>query len=85
MSRRCCRCAPQNAATAAAGGRTAAEAGPAASLSEQLDAVAEIDPAALVAAIAAADRAGHAASPWQPVAADPARWLRHYVQAVRRA
>jgi len=59
--------------------------GPAASLSEQLDAVAEIDPAALVAAIAAADRAGHAASPWQPVAADPARWLRHYVQAVRRA
>ena len=54
-------------------------------MGEALEAVAEIDPQTLAAAIAAADRAGHPASPWQPVAADPAGWLRAYVHAVRRA
>jgi DNA-binding transcriptional ArsR family regulator len=56
-----------------------------ASLEEQLEAVAAVDPEALALGIRAAARAGHPVGPWRPVASDPARWLRAYSQALRRA
>ena len=58
---------------------------PGGSLDEHLEAVAAVDPAALARSVEVALRAGHAAGPWRPVAADPARWLRTYVTALRRA
>ena len=58
---------------------------PGASMAEHLDAVAAVDPDELAGNIEAALRAGHAAGPWRRVAADPARWLRTYVTALRRA
>ena len=58
---------------------------PGASMAEHLEAVAAVDPDRLAGNIEAAIRAGHAAGPWRPVAADPARWLRTYVTALRRA
>ena len=58
---------------------------PGGSMAEHLDAVAAVDPAVLAGNIETALAAGHAAGPWRPVAADPARWLRTYVTALRRA
>jgi DNA-binding transcriptional ArsR family regulator len=58
---------------------------PGASLDEHLDAVAAVDPEELAGNIDAALRAGHPAGPWRGVAADPTRWLRTYVNALRRA
>jgi DNA-binding transcriptional ArsR family regulator len=58
---------------------------PGGSMAEHLEAVAAVDPDVLASNIEAALRAGHAAGPWRPVAADPARWLRTYVTALRRA
>jgi DNA-binding transcriptional ArsR family regulator len=58
---------------------------PSASLEEQLEAVAEVDPDVLAGGIVAAGRAGHPTGPFEPVGRDPAPWLRHYVTAVRRA
>lgn len=55
------------------------------SMAEQLEAVAEVDPQALARGIEAAHSAGHPAAPWRAVARDPARWLRAYVHALRRA
>lgn len=52
---------------------------------EQLEAVVEVDPEVLVAGIEAAASAGHPVAPWRPVTADPARWLRAYATALRRA
>jgi DNA-binding transcriptional ArsR family regulator len=60
-------------------------AAPGASIDEQLDAVAEVEPGALVGSVVAASRAGHPVDPWRPVVFDPAGWLRAYVQAMRRA
>ena len=56
-----------------------------ASLDEELERVAAIDPGALATSIEAAARAGHPAGPWRPVAREPARWLRAYADALRRA
>jgi DNA-binding transcriptional ArsR family regulator len=58
---------------------------PGATLDEHLDAVAAVDPEQLAGNIDAALRAGHPAGPWRGVAADPSRWLRTYVNALRRA
>ena len=58
---------------------------PGATLDEHLDAVAAVDPEELAGNIDAALRAGHPAGPWRGVAADPSRWLRTYVNALRRA
>jgi DNA-binding transcriptional ArsR family regulator len=57
---------------------------PGTSLDGALEAVAAVDPGALAAGIDAAERAGHPAAPWRAVARDPARWLRAYVEALRR-
>jgi DNA-binding transcriptional ArsR family regulator len=58
---------------------------PSASLEEQLEVVAEVDPDALARGIVAAGRAGHPTGPFEQVAREPALWLRHYIQAIRRA
>jgi DNA-binding transcriptional ArsR family regulator len=58
---------------------------PGGTLDEHLDAVAAVDPEELAGNIDAALRAGHPAGPWRGVAADPTRWLRTYVNALRRA
>jgi DNA-binding transcriptional ArsR family regulator len=58
---------------------------PGATLDEHLDAVAAVEPEQLAHNIDAALSAGHPAGPWRGVAADPARWLRTYVSALRRA
>lgn len=67
------------------GGRPNEIVPPGSSMDEQLDAVVEVDPAVLAAGVDAAARAGHPVGPWRSVAADPARWLRAYVIALRRA
>lgn len=56
-----------------------------ASIDEELEAVLAIDPDGLSRSIDTAARAGHPAYPWRPVAHDPARWLRSYAEALRRA
>lgn len=56
-----------------------------ASIEEELESVVAIDPEALARNIERAADAGHPAGPWRPVARDPARWLRSYAQALRRA
>lgn len=56
-----------------------------ASIGEALEAVAAVDPGKLAKSIDAASRAGHPAAPWRLVAHDPARWLRSYAEALRRA
>jgi hypothetical protein len=54
-------------------------------MEEQLEAIAEADPEVLAAGFEAAALAGHPVGPWRAVAADPARWLRAYPVALRRA
>ena len=56
-----------------------------ASFTDALDAVAALAPHELAARIDTAQRAGHPIGPWRAVARDPARWLRAYVDALRRA
>lgn len=56
-----------------------------ASFDDALDAVALVEPDELAARIDVAQRAGHPVGPWRAVARDPARWLRAYVDALRRA
>lgn len=56
-----------------------------ASMAEQLDAVVAVDPGTFTAGVEAAERAGHPVGPWRAVANDPARWLKAYVVALRRA
>jgi hypothetical protein len=58
---------------------------PSASLEDQLELVAEVDPDVLAEGIVVAARAGHPTGPFEHVTRDPALWLRLYVQAVRRA
>jgi DNA-binding transcriptional ArsR family regulator len=58
---------------------------PSASLEDQLELVAEVDPNVLVEGILVARRAGHPTAPFEHVVREPALWLRHYIQAVRRA
>jgi DNA-binding transcriptional ArsR family regulator len=60
-------------------------AAPVATFAEQVEAVAALDPGALAEAVDTAVRAGHPAGPWRRVAAEPARWLRAYTEALRRA
>src|SRR5829696_2228455 len=56
-----------------------------ASMEQELEALAAIDPGALARSIQAASDAGHPVAQWRPVARDPARWLRAYAEALRRA
>jgi DNA-binding transcriptional ArsR family regulator len=58
---------------------------PSASLENQLELVAEVDPEVLAEGIVVAGRAGHPTAPFEHVAREPALWLHHYIQAVRRA
>ena len=56
-----------------------------ASIDEALDAVLAVDADVLAAGFDAAAAAGHPTAPWRAVAREPARWLRAYADALRRA
>ena len=56
-----------------------------ATLEEELEAILAVEPDELSRSIGLAAQAGHPVGPWRLVAREPARWLRSYAEALRRA